>query len=187
MHLTKRGEYGLRALINLGIAHELGYAHVAAGDLCRCGNLPVKFVEQIFKILRASGYVSSKRGKHGGYAIAKPMAAIRMGDLVRVMDGPLSPIACASRSAYAPCTCPDEEHCGLRMLMIDVRNAIANILDRYTLADVVEVTLRKIRRDNVPYYFLQNQQGAPGTRPQAATAMTRNPDPAEGFLAAFKS
>ena len=67
--------------------------------------------------------------------------------------GPLAPLACVSQTAYERCSCPDEAHCGLRMLMLDVRNAIANILDRYTLAQTVEVTLRKLRRDGAPVPF----------------------------------
>ena len=58
-----------------------------------------------------------------------------------MVDGPLAPISCVSQTAYAPCSCPDEDHCGLRMLMLDVRNAISNILDRSTLGQVVEITL----------------------------------------------
>jgi DNA-binding IscR family transcriptional regulator len=81
------------------------------------------------------------------------MNEIRIGDVVRLIDGPLAPIGCVSVTAYEKCSCPDEQHCGLRMLMLDVRNSIANILDHYTLADTVEVTLRKIRRDGVPVPF----------------------------------
>ena len=72
---------------------------------------------------------------------------------MRLIDGPLAPIGCVSQSAYEKCTCPDEAHCGLRMIMLDVRNAISDILDRYTVADVVEVSLRKMRRDGVPLPF----------------------------------
>jgi Iron-dependent Transcriptional regulator len=74
-----------------------------------------------------------------------------------VIDGPLAPISCVSQTAYERCGCPDEEHCGLRMLMLDVRSAIANILDRYTLADVVEVTLRKLRKNKMPLPFFLEQ------------------------------
>jgi len=87
------------------------------------------------------------------------MKEITIGQVVRLIDGPLAPIGCVSQTAYEKCTCPDEEHCGLRMLMLDVRNAIAGILDRYTLADVVEVTLRKLRRDGLPLPF-SNARGA---------------------------
>ena len=81
------------------------------------------------------------------------MTEINYGQVVRLIDGPLAPIACVSQTAYARCTCPDEAHCGLRMLMLDVRNAIANVLDRYTLADIVEVTLRKLRRDKARFHL----------------------------------
>jgi len=71
-----------------------------------------------------------------------------------LIDGPLAPIPCVSQTAYSRCTCPDEDHCGLRMLMLDVRTAIIKILDRYTLADIVEITLRKMRRDKVSPPFI---------------------------------
>jgi Rrf2 family protein len=153
MHLTKKGEYALRALINLGIAQEVGRTHVSVSELTGLSQLPLKYVEQILHQLRLSGYVDTRRGKYGGYFLRKPMDEIKIGDVVRLLDGPLAPISCASQTAYAPCSCPDEAHCGLRMLMVDVRNAIANILDRYSLADVVEVTMRRMRRDKVPLPF----------------------------------
>ena len=104
----------------------------------------VKFLEQVMQQLREAGFIESERGKHGGYRLARPAAEITIGGVVRLIDGPLAPIGCVSQTAYAPCNCPDEAHCGLRMLMLDVRNAIAAILDRYTLGDVVEVTTRKM-------------------------------------------
>jgi DNA-binding IscR family transcriptional regulator len=98
--------------------------------------------------------VESRRGKLGGYFLAKRMDRIRFGTVIRLIDGPLAPIPCVSQTAYARCTCPDEAHCGLRMLMLDVRTAIARVLDRYTLADIVEITLRKMRRDKITLPFL---------------------------------
>ena len=82
------------------------------------------------------------------------MNRIKFGAVIRLIDGPLAPIRCVSQTAYVRCSCPDEVHCGLRMLMLDVRNAIAKLLDRYTLADIVEITLRKLRRDKVAPRFL---------------------------------
>lgn len=153
MKLSKKGEYALRSLINLGIAAEVGRSLVQVAELAESEQLPVKFLEQIMQALKAAGYVESVRGKFGGYRLAKPTGKITIGEVVRIIDGPLAPIGCVSQTAYEKCTCPDEAHCGLRMLMLDVRNAIAGILDRYTLADVVEVTLRKLRRDDVPLPF----------------------------------
>jgi Rrf2 family protein len=153
MKLSKKGEYALRSLINLGIAAEVGRKLVQVSELAESDQLPVKFLEQILQDLKDAGMVESQRGKFGGYRLGKSAKAITIGSVVRLIDGPLAPIGCVSQTAYEKCSCPDETHCGLRMLMLDVRNAIAGILDRYTLADVVEVTLRKMRRDNVPLPF----------------------------------
>jgi Rrf2 family protein len=127
-------------------------------ELASKEDLPVKFLEQILMQLKAGGYLESRRGKKGGYLLSRPPENICIGQVIRLIDGPLAPVACVSQTAYERCSCPDEEHCGLRMLMLDVRNAIANILDRYTLADVVEVTLRKLRRDRMPLLFSLNSQ-----------------------------
>src|SRR5712671_7039457 len=154
MKLSKRGEYALRALIDIGIASELGRPMLKVSELAAKEKLPVKFLEQILTQLKAGGYVSSKRGKLGGYSLAKRMDRIKFGAVIRLIDGPLAPIPCVSQSAYSRCTCPDEVHCGLRMLMLDVRTAIIKILDRYTLADIVEITLRKMRRDKVSPPFI---------------------------------
>lgn len=156
MKLSKKGEYALRALIDLGIATEVGRSLVQVSELAEKERIPVKFLEQIMQLLKEEGFVESQRGKFGGYRLARPAAKITVGSVVRMIDGPLAPIGCVSHTAYEKCSCPDEVHCGLRMLMLDVRNAIAGILDRYSLADVVEVTLRKMRRDEVPLPFSEN-------------------------------
>ena len=153
MKMTKRGEYALRALIDLGLAQEAGRPVIQIAELARRERIPIKFLEAILVELKAAGYLDSKRGQQGGYWLKMPMDRIKIGDLVRRIEGPLAPIACVSQNFYQRCSCPDEEHCGLRMLMLDVRNAIAEILDRYTLAQVVEVTLRKIRRNGVAIPF----------------------------------
>jgi Rrf2 family protein len=154
MKISKRSEYALRALIDLGIASELGWPMLQISELASKEKLPVKFLEQIFTQLKAAGYVSSRRGKFGGYSLSRPTNQIKFGAVIRLIDGPLAPIRCVSQTSYARCSCPDEIHCGLRILMFDVRNAISTILDRYSLADIVEITLRKYRRDKVTPPFL---------------------------------
>ncbi|MDQ8205578.1 Rrf2 family transcriptional regulator [Pelagicoccus sp. SDUM812003] len=178
MKLSKKAEYGLRAMIDLGIAQSLEYEVVPLSELAEAENLPIKFLEQIMIELRREGLVATQRGKAGGYYVAKELSSIKIGQIVRLLDGPLAPICCASQTAYERCSCPDEEHCGLRMLMIDVRNAMSNILDRYSLHDVVEVTLRKIRRSGADNYFMRmkNKAKESATRNNAA-------DPKDGFLA----
>jgi Rrf2 family protein len=177
MHLSKKAEYALRALIHLGIAAELGRPSVGGAELADANRLPLKYVERILQELRSAGIVETRRGKLGGYGLAANPATLRIGDLVRLVDGRLAPIGCASETAYQRCTCPDEAHCGLRMLMIDVRNAITKILDRYNLAQVVEVTLSKMRRDGVAPPFTAG--AARAKRDEAR----RNALPADGFLA----
>ena len=176
MRLTKKGEYALRTLIRLGIAERSGGGVTSVSVLAEQERLPFKFLEAILSELRGAGYVESLRGKHGGTRLAKPMKSIRMGDVVRLIDGKLAPIGCASETEYEKCTCPDEIHCGLRMLMIDVRNAIANILDRYTLENVVEVTMRKQEQETATKKSRAKNSAAKKPR-------TRHADPADGFLA----
>jgi Rrf2 family protein len=184
MKLSKRGEYALRSLINLGIAAKVGRRLVRVTELAKAEDLPVKFLEQVMQQLREAGYVESARGKHGGYRLAKPAAAIPVGAIVRLIDGPLAPIGCVSQTAYEPCNCPDEAHCGLRMLMLDVRNAIAAILDRYTLADVVEVTTRKMATSGKPLPFSATAEPARDkpAKGRAARSKTANTSPTEGVI-----
>jgi Rrf2 family protein len=99
-------------------------------------NSSVKFLEQILLTLKNAGLLHSKMGVGGGYYLARSANEITLGQIFRVLDGPVAPIKCVSQMAYEPCGCPDEETCGLRLVMGDVRNAIVDILDRTTLADV---------------------------------------------------
>jgi Rrf2 family protein len=173
MKLSKRGEYALRALIDLGIAQELGFPILQASVLAIKEKLPVKFLEQILAQLKLGGYVKSTRGKLGGYSLAKPTRRIKFGSVIRFIEGPLAPIRCVSQTGYARCSCPDEVHCGLRMLMLDVRNAIAKLLDRYTLKDIVEITLRKLRRDKVTPAFIPSSIGLQDLLPTKGTPAFR--------------
>jgi Rrf2 family protein len=161
VRLTKRGEYALRALIDLGLAQAVGRPLLRIAEIAAAEAMPVKFLEAILAQLKAAGFLDSKRGKRGGYFLKRPADKITIGEVVRALDGPLAPIPCVSQNFYERCSCPDEDHCGLRMLMLDVRNAIAGILDRYTLAQTVEVTLRKMRRDGVPLPFAKPPKGKP--------------------------
>ena len=174
MKISKRGEYGLRAMIDLAIARELGRDLVQLNELAENEKIPVKFLEQILLALKQGGFLESVRGKYGGYRLARPAKEIFSGQIVRFLDGPIAPISCVSQTAYERCSCPDEAHCGLRMLMLDVRNAIAGVVDRYTLADVVEVTLRKMRTNNVNLPFVSNPRATSrASKPAARTAQPK--------------
>lgn len=151
MVLSKRCEYALRALIDIGLARALGRERVPLGELARHEGISEPFLAHILLQLNDAGVLSSRRGRHGGYAFAVAPSEVKPGDIVRLIDGPLAPVRCVSTSAYERCSCPDELHCGLRILMSDVRDAISDVLDRHTLGDVVDVTLRFMRRDGVAF------------------------------------
>jgi Rrf2 family protein len=152
MRLSKRGEYGLRAMIDLAAQDSAGMHRgeccSTTAEIAEREHIPVKFLEQILLSLKNAGLLQSKMGIGGGYYLAKPAAEITLGQIVRILDGPLAPIRCVSQMAYEPCGCPDEATCGLRLVMFDVREAIAQILDHTTLQDVIERVDRARQRTN---------------------------------------
>jgi Rrf2 family protein len=143
MKLSRKGEYALRALICLGLGEAFGRKRLQVAEIAASDNIPEKFLEQIMNELRDGGFVEGQRGRNGGYRLSRPAEQISLGQIIRHIEGPLAPVACASHTAYERCSCPDEANCGLRMLMLDVRNAISDILDRHTLGAVVLVAHRK--------------------------------------------
>lgn len=147
MRLSKRGEYGLRAMIMMAEPSKKNedLPVVQIKEIAQREQISSKFLEQILLTLKNAGLLHSKMGIGGGYYLARPSKEITLGQIFRVLDGPVAPIKCVSQMAYEPCGCPDEETCGLRLVMGDVRNAIADILDHTSLADVTkrQGTLRK--------------------------------------------
>lgn len=141
MRLSKRGEYGLRAMIDLAETmnnHQPGNGVVQIKEIAEREKIPAKYLEQILLTLKNAGLLQSKMGIGGGYYLAHSPEKITLGQIVRILDGPIAPIRCVSQMAYEPCGCPDEEFCGLRLVMLDVRNTIAQILDHTSLADVIK-------------------------------------------------
>ncbi len=139
--LSKRAKYGLQALITLGRSADTGPRRIA--EIAADAAIPKKFLELILLDLRNAGIVTSKKGRGGGYALAHPANLISLGTVVRLLDGPLAPISCVSQTAYRACPeCPDETTCGVRMVMKEVRDAIAAILDGTTVQDVVDRVAR---------------------------------------------
>ncbi len=139
MRLSKRGEYGLRAMIVLASPGPDGRIPIVQiRDISEREKIPSKFLEQILLSLKNSGLLHSKMGVGGGYYLAKPAKDITLGHIIRVLDGPIAPIKCVSQIAYESCGCPDEETCGLRMVMFDVRAAMSAILDKTSLEDVTK-------------------------------------------------
>ncbi len=139
MHLSKRGEYGLRAMIFLAAPGPDGRtAMMQIKEISEREHIPTKFLEQILLSLKNAGLLHSKMGAGGGYYLAKPAREITLGQIIRILDGPIAPVKCVSQVAYEPCGCPDEATCGLRMVMFDVRAAMSNILDKTSLEDVTK-------------------------------------------------
>jgi Rrf2 family protein len=140
MRLSKRGEYGLRALIRLAEPVESDNAPhmMQIKEIAEREQIPSKYLEQILLTLKNAGLLHSKMGVGGGYYLARSASEITLGQIFRVLDGSIAPIRCVSEMAYEPCGCPDVESCRLRIVMGDVRNAIAGILDYTSLADVTK-------------------------------------------------
>ena len=132
--LTNKGKYGLKATVHLAGFEPDALAQVAS--IAEQNAISKKFLDHILTELRNAGFVYSKKGK-GGYALARPAHEIMVGDIIRVLDGPLAPIQCASRTVYRRCDdCTDEKHCAVRMVMLQVREAIVGVLDKTTLEEM---------------------------------------------------
>jgi Rrf2 family protein len=134
--LTAKGKYSLKALAHL--ATLAPGATTGAIDIAKANNIPKKFLDAILGELRNAGIVYSRKGPGGGYMLGHAPSKIKIGQVIRTIDGPLAPIACASRTAYQPCRdCKDVKACTVRLTMTKVRDAMSDIFDRVTLADMV--------------------------------------------------
>jgi len=133
--LSKKAKYALKALLFLLKNDDRETVLIA--EISENERIPKKFLEQILLELKKQGILQSKRGKEGGYFLGKPAAEIGIGQVVRIIDGPLAPIPCVSKMAYRRCDeCIDEKTCEIRNLFLQVRDATIEILDKTTLADL---------------------------------------------------
>ncbi len=133
--LSKRSKYAIKALLALA-DHERGEP-VRIADLAREEQIPPKFLELILLGLKNQGILQSRKGKGGGYLLARDPADIYLGQIVRMFDGPLAPVPCASQTAYVACAdCPDEAVCGVHLAMKAVRDATAKVLDGTSIASL---------------------------------------------------
>ncbi len=133
--LSKKSKYAIKAL--LALAEHGAEEPMRIADIAEQESLPQKFLELILLDLRNAGVVQSRKGKGGGYLLARPADRIMLGQVVRLFDGPLAPVPCASQTAYVPCEdCADEATCGVRLAMKEVRDATAKILDHTSLATI---------------------------------------------------
>jgi Rrf2 family protein len=134
--LTAKGKYSLKALAHL--ATLAPGATAQAIDIAEANNIPKKFLDAILGELRNAGIVHSRKGPGGGYMLGRAPEEIKIGQVIRTIDGPLAPIACASRTAYQPCRdCKDVKTCTVRLVMTRVRDAMSEVLDRMTVSDII--------------------------------------------------
>lgn len=133
--LSKRAKYAIKAL--LALAEHGRDEPMRIADLAREQHIPAKFLELILLVLKHQGMLQSRKGKGGGYLLARDPKDIYLGQIVRMFDGPLAPVPCASQTAYVPCAdCPDEAVCGVHLAMKAVRDATARVLDGTSLASL---------------------------------------------------
>ncbi len=130
--LSFKARYALRALVELARADG---EQLTAADLATRADAPRKFLEAILLSLSRSGIVASRRGKFGGYVLARPPESISFAQVIRIIDGPLALAPCVSRTAFRKCDdCPDLATCSLREALLRARDATAQVLDSYSLA-----------------------------------------------------
>jgi len=139
--LSMKAKYGLRAMTVL--AKEYGNGPVLIADLASAERIPRKFLELILLDLKRKGILQSKKGKGGGYHLRKPPSEISVGELIRVLDGPIALLPCVSQTAYRRCDeCVDETTCAIRSVMKEVRDVTAGILDGTTLEELIRRSQR---------------------------------------------
>ncbi len=136
MRISKKAEYALRALVAIA-RHRCS---VQIHELSRREKIPVKFLEQILLALKNAGWLASKRGVGGGYALRVDPSRIAVGEVIRLLDGPLAPVPCAASQPDETCTCPDPRTCVLRLFMTGVREELGVLLDRQTIEDMLRLS-----------------------------------------------
>jgi Rrf2 family protein len=135
MRISKKAEYALRALV--AIARQPKSWRIE--ELSARERIPIKFLEQILLTLRHAGLLTSKRGVGGGYALLRPASEISMGEVIRALDGPLAPVACAAVTPTEKCTCPDPHTCAIRLVMTEVRRDLTALLDQRSIDDLLRL------------------------------------------------
>lgn len=137
--LSHKTKYALKALFIM--SEEYGRGPLLIAEIAERGNIPKRFLELILLELKNHGILRSKKGKGGGYTLSKPPDEISVGHVIRMLEGPLAPLPCASKTAYEKCEdCRDEKTCGVRLLMKVVRDQTAAILDSASFADMLRLS-----------------------------------------------
>lgn len=131
MRITYKGDYALKTILDLAINYGKGL--VTIHDLAKRADMPIKFLEQVLSDLKRGGFVESRRGKVGGYLLARPPFQVKLGDVIRFMDGPIEPIGCVEKG-YSDCN--DLYKCTFRKIWQEVSVATSKIIDNITFEDL---------------------------------------------------
>ena len=150
MPISAKGEYAARAMLHLALAYSKG-APAKTNDIAVQQKIPKKYLEQILLLFKKEGFVKSKPGLNGGYFLAKPPREITMAEIVRVVDGPLAPMRCVSKTGYSRCTCVAEDTCALRTVWQEARDAVAGVLEKVTLEEVATRAIELARTHTATY------------------------------------
>ena len=126
----------MRSLVVLGLNYGKNVLRIQT--ISEQQNIPKRFLEQILNDLKSAGIVESRRGMAGGYRLSKPPDQISLATVIRHIEGPLAPVGCVSEKFYSRCSCPDESKCSIRSVMKDVREAIVQILEGVTVAELCQ-------------------------------------------------
>jgi Rrf2 family protein len=137
--LTMKTKYALKALAVLANAPE--GEPVLIATISEKEDIPLKFLQLILRELRQHNILRSRKGPGGGYLLNKPADSLSLSSLIRILDGPIAPVPCLSKTAYQRCEgCKNEESCGVRLVLRDVHEATLRVLDTTTLADLARMT-----------------------------------------------
>jgi len=134
MKISFKCDYALKTILDLSISYKKGLSQIK--DIAKRQDIPLKYLEQIVSQLRSAGYLITQRGSKGGIGLAKAPVKITLGEIVRLMEGPTSPISCVSTTAGTKCTF--EKVCVFRDVWLEVKNRINEIVDNTTFADMVK-------------------------------------------------
>lgn len=151
MQVTTRGKYGVKAMFELAMRY--GRGPVPLRQVAERQNLPEHYLEQLIGPLRKTGLVKSVRGAHGGYLLARDPGEISVGDVLRVLEGPVAPADCAVDDPEAYAYCPDGEACTVRGVWLRIRDAVNEVIDGVTLADLREQELARSAQRRYTYHI----------------------------------
>lgn len=147
MKISFKGDYALKVILDLALTSDQGITPIR--EISRRQDIPERFLEQIITTLKRGNFVKTVRGQRGGVYLAKPPSKITVGEVIRLVEGPTSPITCVSRSGYAHCDF--EGRCALRGVFAEVRDRINEVVDTVTFQDLVEKTKKLETRDVLDY------------------------------------